>query len=422
MGVTAVVGLQWGDEGKGKVVDLLCEHADMVVRCQGGANAGHTVVIDGRTFILHLVPSGILRDGVVCLIGNGVAVDFELLEKEIKQLEGAGIRTSGRLIVSRRAHLVLPFHKRIDKAEEASRGGGKIGTTMRGIGPCYSDKYARFGIRVGDLLDPAILRVRIAATAEAHALRQGDRSFADAAEIQAYCRTYLPMTREISGDVAAILMDARQKDKEIVLEGAQGFLLDIDHGTYPYVTSCNTGVHGLVSGSGLPPQSIDRVVGVLKAYVTRVGEGPLPTEMEEPYQTLVREKGREFGATTGRPRRCGWIDLVALRYACSLNGVTSIALTKLDTLSDLDTIKICRAYERSGSRVASFPTETDFLEQCVPRYVTGETWSGLAAAQKIGDLPQGAREYLKRITEAASATLEMVSVGPARDDVIQVQD
>jgi len=422
MGVTAVIGIQWGDEGKGKIVDVLCDRADLVVRCQGGSNAGHTVVVDNRTFVLHLVPSGILRDGTVCLIGNGVAVDLELLTAELEELKRSGIATSGRLIVSRRAHLVLPHHKRIDQAQEAMRGGGKIGTTMRGIGPCYTDKYGRFGIRLGDLVDPSVLKARIQAAARAHAGGRDDKPVFDAAEAEAYCRTYLPLAREISGDVAAILMDALGEGKEIVLEGAQGFLLDIDHGTYPYVTSSNTGVHGLITGSGLPPSSIDSVVGVLKAYVTRVGEGPLPTEMEEPYQTLVREKGREFGATTGRPRRCGWLDLVALEYACSLNGVTSLVVTKLDTLAGLDALKMCVAYEHDGMPVPSFPTETDVLAGCTCRYVGCDTWAGPSLPGEKGTLPRSARAYLERIEAAAGAPIMMVSVGPERGDTIQLQD
>jgi len=422
MGVTAVIGLQWGDEGKGKVVDVLCERADVVVRCQGGSNAGHTVVVDRRAFVLHLVPSGILRQGTTCLIGNGVAVDLELLDKEIRELEAAGINTAGRLVLSKRAHVVLPFHKQIDRADEESRGSNRIGTTMRGIGPCYSDKYARLGVRVGDILNPSTLGARLEAASGVYSARAGEGPRFDVEESREHCRTYLPMVKEISGDVTPILEEAHAGGKRILLEGAQGFLLDIDHGTYPYVTSSNTGVHGLALGAGLPPSSIDRVVGVLKAYVTRVGEGPMPTEMEEPYQTQIREKGREFGATTGRPRRCGWPDLVALKYSCSVNGVTSIAATKMDTLSGLDTLKLCVAYEYSGSALPSFPSETDLLAACVPRYLPGETWNDLRDVKSVGDLPPGARRYLDRITGVGGCRLEMVSVGPGRDDVIEVQD
>jgi len=422
MGVTAIIGLQWGDEGKGKVVDVVCERADVVVRCQGGANAGHTVVVNGRKFVLHLLPAGILRENVTCFIGNGVAVDLEVLAEEIRELEGAGIKTSNRLVVSRRAHLVLPLHRQADRAEEASRGGRKIGTTLRGIGPCYSHKYARLGIRVGDLLSPSVLDERL--NALRHAQRTGPLESAapDIDETVEYCRAHLPMVREISGDTVSMLMSTLAENRRIVLEGAQGFLLDIDYGTYPYVTSSNTGIHGLVSGSGLPPSSIAKVLGVLKAYVTRVGEGPLPTEMEEPYQTTVRERGAEFGATTGRPRRCGWLDMVALDYACRLNGVTSVAVTKLDTLSGLGTLKVCVGYEYSGVPVSAFPSEVDLLARCVPRYATEETWGRLGNAKSLDDLPPSARRYVDKIADAARCELGMISVGPGRDDVIGLED
>ena len=420
MGVTAVIGVQWGDEGKGKIVDVLGERADIVVRCQGGSNAGHTVLADGRTFVLHLVPSGILREDTLCLVGNGVAVDLELLAAELDQLARSGIATSGRLIVSKRAHLVLPHHKRLDQDQEARRGGAKIGTTMRGIGPCYSDKYGRFGIRLGDILEPQILKSRLQAAGRAYERSGSAKSPFDADEVEAYCRTYLPLAREVSGDVVTILLDAVGDGKEIVLEGAQGFLLDIDHGTYPYVTSSNTGVHGLLTGSGLPPSSLDSVVGVLKAYVTRVGEGPLPTEMEEPYQTQVRERGREFGATTGRPRRCGWLDLAALEYACSLNGVTALVVTKLDTLAGLDALKLGVGYELGGAPVAAFPTETESLADCACRYEECEPWPCVAAAGR--PLAPAARAYLARIEAATGAPVVMASTGPARDDIVQLQD
>lgn len=422
MGVTAVIGLQWGDEGKGKVVDVACERADVVARCQGGANAGHTVVVDGRKFVLHLLPAGILRENVKCLIATGVAVDLEVLASELRQLEEVGIKASGRLVVSRRAHLVLPLHKHADRAEEAARGGLKIGTTLRGIGPCYSHKYARLGVRVGDLLSPSTLDDRLSALGQALAAGPRDHPRPDLDETHQYCRSHLQMVREISGDTVSALMDALAENKRVVLEGAQGFLLDVDYGTYPYVTSSNTGIHGLISGTGLPPSSIDKVVGVVKAYVTRVGEGPLPTEMEEPHQTAVRERGGEFGATTGRARRCGWLDLVALDYACRLNGVTSLAVTKLDTLSGLDTLKVCVEYQGPGAAVSAFPSEVDLLAKCVPRYALAETWSTLDSARHLADLPGSARRYLDRITACAGSKLEMVSVGPARADVIRVED
>jgi adenylosuccinate synthase len=422
MGVTAIIGLQWGDEGKGKVVDVLCERADYVVRCQGGSNAGHTVVTGGRTFILHLVPSGILRENVVCAIASGVAVDLDELARELDELRRAGIETADRLLLSNKAHVVLPHHKRLDGAEETSRGDTKIGTTMRGIGPCYADKYARFGIRVGDLLDGPELEKRIVASARAHAGGCGGKPVFDADEVRAYCRTHRDLVAELSWDTTSILLDAAGAGKEVVLEGAQGFLLDIDHGTYPFVTSSNTGVHGLITGSGLPASCIDSVVGVLKAYVTRVGEGPLPTEMEEPYQARVREKGGEFGATTGRPRRCGWLDLVALRYACALNGVTSLALTKLDILSGLDRLQICASYEHDGRTLDSFPSESGFLAQCRPCYTRQEPWPDLGDAKRVDDLPGAAAAYVELVAGAAEAPVELVSVGPGRGATLRVQD
>jgi adenylosuccinate synthase len=420
MAITAVIGLQWGDEGKGKIVDALGGRADMVARCQGGSNAGHTIVMGGRKFVLHLVPSGMLREGITCFIGNGVVVDLEVLDREIKDLEQAGIRTSGRLMVSRRAHVVLPFHKHIEEADEASRGDKRIGTTMRGIGPCYSDKYARVGFRVGDLLNVATLEARIEAARRTYGAPSGARPAFDADETMAYCRTFRPMVREVSGDVTSTLLRGAREGKRILLEGAQGFLLDIDHGTYPYVTSSNTGIHGLLTGSGLPPSSITGIVGVLKAYVTRVGEGPLPTEMEEPYQTWVRERGREFGSTTGRPRRCGWLDLVALEYACRLNAVTGLVVTKLDTLSGLEALKVCTAYRHSDRPVEGFPSDVGLLADCVPQYQSAATWETLDGATTMESLPGGARSYLETIAGALECPVQMVSVGPARDDIIQV--
>ncbi|MFZ1946449.1 MAG: adenylosuccinate synthase [bacterium] len=422
MGVTAIVGLQWGDEGKGKIVDALSEGADFVVRCQGGANAGHTVFVDGRKFVLHLVPSGILREGVTCLIGNGVVVDLDALASELRELGRAGIRTEGRLVVSRRAHVVLPYHKSADRREESSRGAGRIGTTMRGIGPCYSDKCARVGLRVGDLVNRASLDARLAALARAHPAAPGAGQAFDVEEARAYCAAHLGLAGEIAGDVDVILDRAVAAGKQVVLEGAQGFLLDVDHGTYPFVTSSNTGVHGLASGCGLRPSAVSRVVGVLKAYVTRVGEGPMPTEMEEPYQSRVREKGGEFGATTGRPRRCGWLDLVGLEYASIRNGVTSVVVTKMDTLSGLDRLQACVEYRYAGAALDSFPSEAGVLAECVPRYVGAETWDELRGATTLDDLPVGARRYLDVIREAARCRVEMISVGPGRDDVIEVED
>jgi adenylosuccinate synthase len=420
MGVTAVIGLQWGDEGKGKIVDALAREADVVVRCQGGANAGHTIMVDGTKFVLHLIPSGILREGVTCIVGNGVVLDPEVLDEEIRELSEAGIETSGRLLVSRRTHVVLPIHKKAEAVREELRGERRLDTTRRGIGPCYSDKYARLGIRVGDILNPGTLedKVRTACGAHRH-LHVGEHGY-ECDEVIEYCRRYAPMLREYAGDTLAVLAGSIAAGKRVLLEGSQGFLLDIDHGTYPYVTSSNTGVHGLACGAGLAPSAIDEVVGVVKSYVTRVGEGPMPTLIDEPLQSRIREKGREYGATTGRPRRCGWIDLVALEYSSTLNGVTSIALTKLDTLSGIETLRVCVAYEYHGNLVETFPADAELLSECVPRYITNSSWSGLDGVKSVRDLPEGAAEYVGRILATSGCGLKLISVGPGRDEQIRV--
>jgi adenylosuccinate synthase len=416
MGVTCVIGLQWGDEGKGKVVDGLCREADVAVRCQGGANAGHTVVVGDRPSVLHLIPSGILREGVRCMIGNGVVVDLDVLAGEIKQVESTGLDVKGRLCVSHRAHIVLPIHRRIEAATEEMLGDRKIGTTMRGIGPAYRDKYGRFGIRVVDALDPDALAPKLAALARVNPL--AGRADDVVEEMAAYCSRHLDMLREISGDVEQELALCIECDECVMLEGSQGFLLDIDFGTYPYVTSSNTGVHGLVAGAGIPLSSVDKVVGVVKAYMTRVGSGPFPTEMEEPYQSVVREAGNEYGATTGRPRRCGWMDLNALRYSAALNGVTSIAVTKLDTLSCLEAVRVSVAYDFSGERITGFPARAEDLGRCEPVYEDLQPMGDLKGITRLEDLPEPAARYVDMLVKTARADLELVSVGAGRDAVL----
>jgi adenylosuccinate synthase len=420
MGVTAVVGLQWGDEGKGKVVDILSQRADVAVRCQGGANAGHTVVVKGRRFILHLVPSAILTDGILCVIGDGVVVDLDVLDREIEELGRAGFPVDGRLVVSTRAHVVLPVHKELELLQERSRGDARLDTTGRGIGPCYSDKHARLGIRVGDILEPAALGGRVTGLFRAYAAfgRGGLKSSIEAN--LAYLELHTGLVKRLAGDTGSLLRQSLSQEKKVILEGSQGFMLDVDHGTYPFVTSSNTGVHGLATGSGLAPARIDRVVGVVKAYVTRVGAGPLPTAMEEPVHSEIRQKGGEYGATTGRPRRCGWLDLAVLRYACALNGVTSIAVTKLDTLSGLSPIKVCEAYDLKGTRLDRFPARTEVLEECEPVYSLHEGWDTLEGISRTQDLPQAALAYVERIGEAASAEVELLSTGPGREDVLRL--
>jgi adenylosuccinate synthase len=419
MGVTCVIGLQWGDEGKGKVVDGLCREADVAVRCQGGANAGHTVVVGERTSVLHLIPSGILREGVSCMIGSGVVVDLDVLAAEIEEVESLGLTVRDRLMVSAAAHVVLPIHRRIEAATEELLGDKRIGTTMRGIGPAYRDKYGRFGIRAGDLLRADTLASKIESLARVNPLAGAPDAIVD--EMMAYCSRHRDLAREITGDVVHELNRRLRDDEHIMLEGSQGFLLDVDFGTYPYVTSSNTGVHGLVSGAGLPAGSVTKVVGVVKAYMTRVGSGPFPTEMEEPYQSIIRNAGNEFGATTGRPRRCGWIDLNALRYSALLNGVDSIAVTKLDTLSRLDTVKVCKEYDERGGRISTFPADAEYLGECRPVYEDFEPLGSLEGVAGIGELPPAARKYVDMLLDVSDADLELISVGAARDAVLRVE-
>ena len=419
MGVTCVIGLQWGDEGKGKVVDGLCREADVAVRCQGGANAGHTVVVGERTSVLHLIPSGILREEVRCVIGNGVVVDLDVLAGEIEQVKSTGLSVTGRLMLSRRAHLVLPIHRRIEAATEKILGDEKIGTTMRGIGPAYRDKYGRFGIRVGDALSTDRLAGKLTNLARVNPIAGEASDMVE--EMMAFCSAHLHLLEEIAGDAEHELASSIARNERITLEGSQGFLLDIDFGTYPYVTSSNTGVHGLVAGAGIPLASVDKVIGVVKSYMTRVGSGPFPTEMEEPHQSLARDAGREYGATTGRPRRCGWMDLSALRYSASLNGVTSIAITKLDTLSRLDTIRVSGGYECDGRRIDTFPARAEVLEKCVPVYSEMEPVGDVEGISRLEDLAPAATRYVDMLLEAANAQLELVSVGASRDAVLSEQ-
>ena len=420
MGVTAVIGLQWGDEGKGKVVDVLSQHSDVVARCQGGANAGHTMVIDGEKHILHLVPSGILRPDTACVMGNGMAIDLDVLSEEIDQLGEAGIDVTGRLVMSVRAHVVLPLHKKVELLQEEMRGSKKIGTTKRGIGPCYSDKYSRLGIRVGDILHADTLKAKLETL---HASYSGGRygaSLPGVDELLDHCLSHEAMVEEFAGDVSALLRRSLAKGQNILLEGSQGFLLDVDHGTYPVVTSSSTGIHGLTGGVGLAPSDVDSVVGVVKSYTTRVGEGILPTLMEEPYQTQVRERGQEYGATTGRPRRCGWLDLPAIRYSCVTNGVTSVAITKLDTLSGLEGLKVCVAYDRLGACIETLSPDVDFLGECKPCYASSESWGSLDGIAGMDDLPREAREYTDQILQAAECPAELISVGPGREHLIKI--
>jgi len=414
-----VVGAQWGDEGKGKLVDVIAERADWVVRYQGGANAGHTVKIGDRQFVLHQIPSGILHPGVRCAIGNGVVLDPETLFTEIDELVRDGVDVEGRLYVSDRAHLVLPYHKLVDGESAASKA---IGTTGRGIGPAYEDKVARRGVRVLDLRHPERLKDLIAAGI-AHANAQlaafGSAKRADGAETVALLERLAVRLLPIAEDVGLAVSRAQKTGAAVLLEGAQGSLLDVDHGTYPYVTSSNTTSGGAAIGVGIAPRSLDAVLGVVKAYTTRVGNGPLPTELEEPLATEMRKLGNEYGATTGRPRRCGWFDAVVVRYAARVNGLTGLAVTKLDVLDTLDRIGLCTAYEVKGERFDEFPGDLTMLDHATPVYEWFDGWkSSTAGARTMSDLPAPARRYLERVRELAGTPISYVSVGTKRDQII----
>jgi adenylosuccinate synthase len=424
MPTLSIFGAQWGDEGKGKIIDLLARGADYVVRYQGGANAGHTVVVDGQKFILRLVPSGILHAGKVNVIGNGVAVDPLALFAEIEELAARGVAVDpGRLRVSAGAHVIFEHHRRLDALAERWRGAGRIGTTGRGIGPCYADKAARTGLRVADLLEPGRRRARLtAAMVEKNALIEAvhheppldlERVLA---EVGAVAERLAPFV----GDTGAELRRAWKQGKSILFEGAQGVLLDLDHGTYPFVTSSNTGTAGIGTGSGFPPNRIERVIGVAKAYCTRVGEGPFPSEDRGKDGDTIREVGREFGSVTGRPRRCGWLDLVALRYALELNGATSLILTNLDVLSAFDTIPVCVGYEVGGrGALSEYPADLPALDGVRPRYEGRPGWrSDISGVRRYADLPRATRDYVEWVEEALGVPIELLSVGPEREAVI----
>ena len=416
-----VVGAQWGDEGKGKLVDVLAERADWVVRYQGGANAGHTVHIAEKSFVLHQIPSGILHPGVRCAIGNGVVLDVETLFAEIDELVSDGIDVEGRLYVSDRAHLVLPYHKLVDGQSSASK---EIGTTGRGIGPAYEDKYGRRGIRVLDLRDPERLK-KLVERGVAHANIQLATSGAKRADVgytldvlDRFTKRLLPLAE----DVGLKIHRAIAGGAAVLLEGAQGSLLDIDHGTYPYVTSSSTTSGGAATGVGIAPKELDSVIGVVKAYTTRVGNGPLPTEFDEPLATEIRQLGNEFGATTGRPRRCGWFDGVVVRYAARVNGLTDLAVTKLDVLDTIDRIGLCTGYQADGDVYEEFPGDLSVLDRAIPRYEWYEGWkASTAAARTLADLPAEARRYLDRIEQLVETPITYVSVGTRRDQIIGVE-
>ncbi len=422
MSVSVLVGSQWGDEGKGKIVDILSSRFDIVARYQGGANAGHTIVIGEQQFVLHLIPSGILREESECVIGNGVVIDPEALLEEIKILEDHGITVKGRLFISHNAHLIMPYHKVIDSINES--GDNKIGTTGRGIGPCYIDKYDRKGIRMIDLSDKAELEKKIRRNVDEKNNIIKNLYIKEELDVEKIVADYLKFSDAITQyttDVPLFLDEAIKNEKSVLMEGAQGALLDVDHGTYPFVTSSNPTSGGACIGVGLPPTKISSVYGIVKAYTTRVGLGPFPTEMLGEEGEELRQWGAEFGATTGRPRRCGWFDAFLLNYSRMINGIERVAITKLDVLSNMDEIKVCVAYELDGERIKSFPTTESELAKIVPIYETLPGWkTDITDVRSYDDLPIDTKNYLSFISEHSGFEISIISVGPKRDQTIEL--
>src|SRR5229473_2048952 len=420
MANTILIGAQWGDEGKGKIIDVLTDGADVVVRTQGGNNAGHTVHIKGQKYILHLVPSGILRRKKVCVIGNGVVVDPVSLVQEIEGLRKLGVKSSGNLFLSETAHLVFPYHAELDAQREILKGKNKIGTTKRGIGPAYGDKAARTGLRVIDLVNPERFKRQLEFKIKENneilkAFGAKPLSFKQVHEQYRAAGDYL---KPFVANTVILLHQAEERGDDILFEGAQGTFLDIDHGTYPYVTSSNTTAGGACTGTGVPPHRMDRVVGVMKAYTTRVGEGALPTEDRQLAATL-HKLGREFGATTGRPRRCGWFDAVAARYSTMINGIDELAITNLDGLDDVDPIRICVGYRLNGKRLDVPPCDAVQLDNCEPIYEEMPGWKqSTTSAKKLSQLPLAAGNYVKRLGQLTGAKISIVSVGPTRAQTI----
>jgi adenylosuccinate synthase len=423
MANTILVGAQWGDEGKGKIIDVLTESADIVVRYAGGNNAGHTVYLGPKKYVLHLVPSGILRKNKLCVIGNGVVVDPIGLVEEIVGLQKIGVKVSAKnFVLSETAHVVFPYHRELDAQREVIKGKNKIGTTKRGIGPAYGDKAARVGLRVNDLVDPARLEEKLFRRIQENniVLKSLGAKTLSFKKVFAEYNKAGKFLKPFVANTVVLLHNAMREQANILFEGAQGTFLDIDHGTYPFVTSSNTTAGGACTGSGVPPHRMDRVVGVMKAYTTRVGEGPLPTENQE-ISDLLHGMGREFGATTGRARRCGWFDSVATRHATMVNGIDDLAITNLDGLDTVETIKVCVAYRHGKKQYDFVPNDAQVLAECEPVYVEFEGWrTPTDKARKFADLPPKARAYLKAIAELTNAKLFIASIGPAREQTIFV--
>lgn len=427
-----VIGTQWGDEGKGKVVDLLTEKAQAVVRFQGGHNAGHTLVIDGKKTVLHLIPSGILREGVDCMIGNGVVLSPEALLEELEMLEKNGVPASERLKISEACTLILPYHIALDQARERARGNKAIGTTGRGIGPAYEDKISRRGLKVGDMLHRERFAARLGEVLDYHNFTLKHYFKTDTVDFQQVLEEGLEMAEKIRpmvADVTGRLHQYRKDDKDIMFEGAQGTLLDIDHGTYPYVTSSNPTAGGACTGTGVGPRDIDYVLGITKAYTTRVGAGPFPTELydgvglNDPIGKHMAEQGHEFGSTTGRPRRCGWLDAVSLRRSVQINSLSGICLTKMDVLDGLETLRIATGYNCDGEILDTPPIGADAYEQCKPEYIEVPGWKdSTVGVRSFDELPENARAYIKTIEEVVGIPVDIISTGPDRADTIVLRD
>jgi len=420
MPVQVIVGAQWGDEGKGKIVDMLAENVDIVARYQGGANAGHTVCIGSKEYILHLIPSGIFHPKITCVIGNGVVIDPAALMSEIDQLKEAGFMIDGRLLISHNAHLIMPYHKLLDTIRE--QAPNKIGTTGRGIGPAYIDKFMRVGIRIVDLLDRDTLARKLRTNIEEKNQILTKVYGETRLDVDALIAEYQEFDKQIDAfitDTSEFLNNAVKSGRSIIAEGAQGALLDVDHGTYPFVTSSSPTSGGACTGLGIPPTSIDSILGIVKAYSTRVGNGPFPTEQENETGERLRSCGHEFGATTGRPRRCGWLDTVALRYSFKVNGIERLAITKLDVLDDFEEVRICTGYRVNGKLLKSFPTDLRTLEMAEPIYEAYEGWrQPLSEVRSYHDLPVNARRYLDALSSMTGVPVWIVSVGPRRDQTI----
>lgn len=421
-----IVGMQWGDEGKGKIVDFLTSQADLVVRHQGGNNAGHTLVVDGHQTILHLIPSGILHEKTVCAIGNGTVLDPAVLAQELDEIVSVGVRCEGRLFISSAAHVVMPYHKLLDGAQERFRGKNKIGTTGRGIGPAYADKADRFGIRFGEFVDPDRFAAKLATVLDYKNAILTQAFDVPKLEFDDVMNEYAPLAKKLApfvADTVTLVHETIDNGGRIVYEGAQGCMLDLDHGTFPYVTSSTTIAGGVCAGAGVGPKEVHGVIGIVKAYSTRVGEGPFPTELLNDTGELLRKEGQEFGATTGRPRRCGWLDLVQLRRAVQLNGATAIVLTKPDVLGCFETLQICTEYEIDGQATRNFPAELHQLASATPVYESMPGWkTDISGCRSWDDLPETAQAYFMRIEAVLGVPIHIISVGPGREQTITRQD